>query len=116
MTSAMLEVKEHIYVIPSNPITLTLDGRPLKNTFHVVCPVCNESLTFETDATEFWGRINVLSVYDVEVTRPYSPEIEAHLTEHRNDHSLSKAIVKQHEFYATYSPGIVERSSEWIPQ
>lgn len=82
--------------------------------FHTVCPVCHQSLEFDTDSTEFWGHIEITDLGCASVTRPFAPEVEAHIQEHRVDGSLNRALLKRWEYYAEYAAGVVERLKPFV--
>ena len=78
-------------------------------TFNVRCPVCGKSLIFKTDSAEFWGMIPVTDVGCVEVTRPWSPEVEEHLNEHRADGTHVEALKKHYQTAAANAAAFNER-------
>ncbi len=66
--------------------------------FQAFCPMCREALRFDLPAPEdgstptLYGFIPVGDLACAEVTRPYSPGVEAHLNEHRGDGSWFRAF------------------------
>lgn len=78
-------------------------------TFHVVCPVCNEQLTYEHTQPEAWGVIPITDLGCAEVTRCWSENVEQHLNKHREDGSWLKAITAHYEAVARNYTRALER-------